>query len=63
MQLRKKTQEETKMEFAVIAVKLQHWAGELKAQDPAPLDKIDLLQRGAAAVFMMTEELFGPIAA
>jgi hypothetical protein len=52
----------TKVEFSALVMGLQSWADELKAQDPAPLDKIDLLQH-AAAVLLTTEELFGPVEA
>jgi hypothetical protein len=50
-----------KLEFATLAVRLQSWADELKALDPVPLERVDLLQRSAAAVLLMTEELFGRV--
>ena len=50
-----------KLEFATLAVKLQVWADELKASDPVPLDKVDLLQRSAAAALLMTEMIFGRV--
>jgi hypothetical protein len=57
---RKKTEHETKVEFGVISVRLHLWAEELRTQNPAPLDKIDLVQRAAAAMHFMAEQLYGP---
>jgi hypothetical protein len=61
MQTKLKTPHETKVEFIGIAAQLQNWAFDMKEQIPEQVDEIDLLQRGAAAIHFMVEELFGPV--